>query len=255
MNRPRIAVPEIGQNVMNYKGALQAAGLDPVVISVQDEQLQNGVQQEYLDVREFRVQAYDGLLLPGGWDINPARYGQEDKGCLGVSDVLDDLQLSMLDAFVKAKKPVLGICRGHQLVNVYFGGTLIQHLPTYRMHARGADEQDRAHRSEAAAGSWLAELYSTSFMHNSSHHQAVDRLGEGLVIDAWCPDDGTVEAMHHEHLPVYCVQWHPERMCLKHERPDTENGLPVFRFFARLCAAKSQLPAESLCHLSDGLGL
>lgn len=235
MRRPRIAIPEIDQNVKNYTSAVFAAGMEPIVISVQTEQVQQKYQQEYLDYSEFRVEAYDGLLIPGGGDINPARYGQKNHGSIMVMDALDELQFAMLDDFVKNGKPVLGICRGHQVINVYFGGTMTQHLATAFRHYREPDEPDKVHRCIAKEGSWLAELYGTEFPHNSAHHQAVGRLGENLVTDSHCLEDGIVEALHHSALPIYGVQWHPERMCLALERDDTVNGLPILQFFCRIC--------------------
>lgn len=244
MRRPRIAIPEIDQNVKNYTSAVLAAGMEPVVISVQSEQVHQKFQQEYLDYSAFNVDAYDGLLIPGGGDINPSRYGQENQGSIMIMDALDDLQFAMLDDFVRSKKPVLGICRGHQVINVYFGGTMIQHLPTAFRHFRELDEPDKVHRCIAEEGSWIAGLYEKEFTHNSAHHQAVDRPGKGLVIDSHCLEDGTVEALHHESLPIYGVQWHPERMCLALERDDTVNGLPVIQFLCRLCGGDPEHPAD-----------
>ena len=235
MKRPRIAIPEIDQDMTNYTRALFAAGMDPVVISVQVEQLKLRVHQEYLDYSEFHVENYDGLLIPGGGDINPARYGQKLNGSFMILDALDDLQFDILDAFVKAQKPVLGICRGHQVINVYFGGTMIQHLPTAFRHSRKFNEADKVHACHAQKGSWLCSLFGNSFFHNSAHHQSILRCGKGLVVDSRCSDDDVIEAVHHVALPIYGVQWHPERMCLEHERNDTVNGLPVFFFFCRLC--------------------
>lgn len=240
MRRPRIAIPEIDQNVKNYTRAVLAAGMEPIVISVESEQVQQKFQQEYLDYSAFRVESYDGLLIPGGGDINPLRYGQENLGSTMIMDDLDELQFAMLDDFVKHGKAVLGICRGHQVINVYFGGTMIQHLPASLRHFRDLDEPDKVHGCIAAEGSWLAKIYGTRFLHNSAHHQAVDRLGTGLVIDSRCPEDGTVEALHHSVLPVYGVQWHPERMCLELERNDTVNGLPVLQFFCRICGGNPE---------------
>ena len=237
MKRPRIVIPEINQNVKNYVNAAAAAGMEPVVVSVQAEQVPQTYQQEYLDYSEFRVDAYDGLLLPGGGDINPARYGQEDHGSTMINDELDKLQFAILDDFVKKGKPVFGICRGHQVINVYFGGTMIQHLSTSFRHARKLEEPDKVHACTAYEESWLAKIYGTNFSHNSAHHQAVDRLGENLMVDSRCTEDGTIEAIHHAILPVYSVQWHPERMCLEWEREDTVNGLPVLEFFSRVCGS------------------
>lgn len=257
MRRPRIAIPEIDQNVTNYTRAVLAAGMEPVVISVQTEQVQQKFQQEYLDYSEFRVEAYDGLLIPGGGDIDPIRYGQENQASIMIMDALDELQLAMLDDFVKSGKPVLGICRGHQIINVYFGGTMIQHLPTAFRHFREMDEPDKVHGCMAEEDSWLAKIYGTKFYHNSAHHQAVDRLGKGLVTDSRCLEDGTVEALHHLELPVYGVQWHPERMCLVLEREDTVNGLPVFQFFCRVCGGEPTKFMESAKSeiMSDRMGL
>lgn len=240
MKRPRIAIPEIDQDVKNYTRAVFAAGMEPVVISVQAEQLQQKLQQEYLDYSLFRAENYDGLLIPGGGDINPIRYGQENQGSIMIMDALDELQFVVLDDFVKQRKPVLGICRGHQVINVYFGGTMIQHLPTAFRHSRRLDEPDKVHRCIAEEEGWLAKLYGTEFPHNSAHHQAVDCLGEGLIIDSHCLEDGTVEAMHHSVLPIYSVQWHPERMCLAWERDDTVNGLLVLQFFCRMCGGNPE---------------
>ncbi len=242
MKKPRIAIPEIGQNVTNYTKAVSAAGMEPVVISVQSEQIFPAYQQEYLDYREFRVDAYDGLLLPGGGDINPKRYGRENQGSIMICDQLDELQLDMLDDFVNRDLPVLGICRGHQMINVYFGGTLIQHLPTSFRHSRKLEELDKVHRSVTEGGCWLNEIYGPEFSHNSAHHQAVEELGEGLISDSHALEDGTIEAMHHKTLPVYSVQWHPERMCLELERRDTVNGLPVLQFLCRLCRGTPEEP-------------
>ena len=254
MDRPRIAIPEIDQDVRNYTAALFEAGMEPVVISVQTEQIHRQYQQEYLDYSEFRVDRYDGLLLPGGGDIDPARYGEEDRGSRQIVEDLDQLQLEMIDAFVKEGKPVLGICRGLQIVNVYFGGTLIQDIPTAAKHAADEKNVDMVHGCKANEGSWLAKLYGTEFVHNSSHHQAADTPGNEIVFDSVCPEDGVVEALHHSRLPVYGVQWHPERMCLKYASDRYEDGLRIFRFFGEVCRTSMEMesdPAGRHVHETD----
>ena len=256
MNKPRIAIPEIGQNVKNYTAALRAAGTQPVVISLQEKQIVEALQQEYLDYSEFHADRFDGLLLPGGRDINPVRYGQTVRGSIGINDELDELQFAVLDAFVKEKKPVFGICRGMQVINVYFGGTLFQHLPVSFRHARKVNEPDKVHRCAARPENWLSLLYGTDFYLNSAHHQAVDKEGEGLVIDAWCPEDGTAEAMHHNSLPIYAVQWHPERTCLAWKRNDTVNGLETIKFFCRITGGIPDEPKEIVSGIMiHGMGL
>ena len=184
--------------------------------------------------------AYDGLLLPGGGDIHPKYYHQEIAGSVNIIDSLDTLQFGACENFVRAKKPVLGICRGHQLVNVFFGGSLIQHLPSAPRHAREkGSKEDRIHASTAAPDSWIGRLYGASYVTNSSHHQAVDVPGQGLVIDSYS-DDGVAEALHHESLPVYAVQFHPERMCFSHRRDDTVDGSVLLRYFLDVCEAEKQ---------------
>ena len=232
----RIALPEIGQDVRNYVNWIRASGMDPIIISMQHSTLLNPVHQEFRDYKDFNIDYYDGLILPGGRDINPSRYGETVNGAEDFCDELDEMQLAMLDAFVQKKKPVFGICRGMQLINVYFGGSLIQNIDTvWRHRAEDPEGPDAVHLSEARSGSWLEGFYGREFPHNSAHHQAVKKLGDGLTIDSRCPMDSVVEAIHHENLPVYGVQWHPERMCLENCREDTVEGLPVMFFFAGLC--------------------
>ena len=175
--------------------------------------------------------AYDGLLLPGGVDVSPCYYHQENIACEDCDPALDALQYAVLDAFVKAGKPIFGICRGHQLLNVYFGGTLIQNLDSRARHARDkGSDQDKVHLSTAVPGGIIEKLYGPVLSTNSSHHQAVDKLGTGFRPIQFS-DDGIIEAMVHESLPIFSVQWHPERMCFAHARPDTVDGALVFSHF------------------------
>ena len=234
MKVPRIAIPETLKDMTNYVYAMHFLGADPVVVSSMDMAGKLG----YLQVSGFRVLEFDGLILPGGADINPSRYGQENTASNGINDELDALQFLLLDAFVSHRKPVFGICMGHQLINVYFGGTLAQDLPMADKHARDIPASlhpDKVHLCRCAENSWIQELYGTEFFSNSAHHQAVGVPGKDLVIDARCCLDESVEAMHHAALPVWSVQFHPERMCFANRRPDTEDGAAVLNFFIHKC--------------------
>ena len=194
-----------------------------------------------LDAKPIPVEAdvnpaeYDGLLMPGGTDIDPARYHRPNTASEDIDPALDARQFAALDAFVRADKPVMGICRGHQLINVYFGGTLIQDLPSATIHSRCDEPWDKAHGSVAVPGGWMEALYGPAFPVNSAHHQAVERVGRGLIVDQRS-EDGVIEALRHETLPLFCVQWHPERMCLERVRADTVDGSIVLRYFLSMCA-------------------
>lgn len=187
--------------------------------------------------REFSPDQYDGLLLPGGCDVNPARYGKEPIPQEIIDDDQDALQFDVLARFLEAKKPVLGICRGHQLLNVAFGGTLIQDLQGAEKHKSLPSGEDNVHPVRAERNSFLYRIYGSGFRVNSSHHQGVDLPGKGLrgVLYA---EDGVTEAIEHDSLPVWGVQWHPERMCFLHQRDDTVDGSLIFRFFLEQCRAR-----------------
>jgi len=147
-----------------------------------------------------------GLLLPGGGDIHPRLYGEEIDGSKNIDEQRDERETALLAKFVSMKKPVLGICRGVQLINVFFGGSLYQDIQDHTCFEDG----DRLHGSHTDSAI-LKSIYSGSFTVNSSHHQAVKKLGNGLRAVQWA-EDGTVEAVCHETLPVFGVQWHPERL-------------------------------------------
>ena len=173
---------------------------------------------------------YDGLLLPGGGDMDPSYYQEQNRACAGIDRALDEAQWAALDHFAGAKKPVLGICRGHQLINVYFGGTLIQEIPAFKRHV-AVNRVDSVHPTTALSDSFLGRLYGTAFSTNSSHHQAIGRQAQDMIPVQWSEHHTVVEGCCHKNLPVWSVQWHPERMCFDHRREDTVDGEKLFRFF------------------------
>lgn len=176
----------------------------------------------------------DGLLLCGGGDLNPALFGQEDRGSQPPDLVRDRAELALFQAFFQAGKPILGICRGMQLINVALGGTLTQDLPAPVAPFHGGCEFDRVHPIRAAEGSLLHRLYGPIFPVNSFHHQAVERLGAGLVASAWA-EAGFPEGLEHPALPVIGVQFHPERLSFHRRRTDAVDGAPLLRHFVSLC--------------------
>ena len=173
---------------------------------------------------------FDGLLLCGGNDIHPSYYGQEINGAVNFDISRDECEMALLKSFLDTGKPILGICRGLQLLNVALGGTLIQDLPCANLH-RSHNGNDSVHT--VTAQGVLEKLYGKNPCVNSSHHQAIDTLGSGLVASAWC--DRVIEAIEHVEKPYFAVQFHPERM----KRADTVDGIKIFEYFIELCKNKS----------------
>jgi putative glutamine amidotransferase len=162
--------------------------------------------------------ALDGLVLQGGNDVDPLHYGEDPMHEDWAGDrVRDRYEMALIRAFVAAGKPVFGICRGLQLINVSFGGTLLQDINTLRPGALnhrvpGAYEQHH-HAVDFVPGTRLAALFPglTGGTTNSIHHQGIKDLAGGFHVEARCPDDGMIEAIRRDG-PGYVagVQWHPE---------------------------------------------
>ena len=176
----------------NYRLALEAVGLRPVVSRSLMAALGCG-----------------GLLLPGGGDIH-GRLPPEET--------------FLLRAFWEARRPILGICRGMQALNVYFGGTLHDRIPGHQL---AAGDMVHVTRAEGLA----AQLLGPAPAVTSNHHQAVKALGQGLTACQWA-QDGVVEAIVHGTLPVLGVQYHPERQSFQRRRDDAADAAPLLRWWA-----------------------
>lgn len=174
----------------------------------------------------------DALLLPGGGDITPAFFGEQNKGSKNIDTELDILQLQALEFAVKKKLPVLGICKGLQVINVGLGGSIIQDMPTADIHKY--TDGDQYHPTVITEGSWLYGLYGAGCIVNSAHHQSIGRLGNGLQAVQFCPDDGCIEAVTHNTLPIIGIQWHPERI---DEQKAMLSGQKVLSYFVSLASA------------------
>jgi gamma-glutamyl-gamma-aminobutyrate hydrolase PuuD len=159
------------------------------------------------------LEGVHGLIVAGGSDVEPARYGaQRDPKTGGAREERDEWELALVAAALERDLPLLGICRGMQVLNTALGGTLIQHLPDIvgtDMHAPVVGAHGR-HRVRLEPGSRLAGIVGDQAEIATHHHQALDRLGAGLLACGWA-DDGVVEAVE---LPTqtwtFGVQWHPE---------------------------------------------
>jgi putative glutamine amidotransferase len=227
MARPRIGVTmdvgvlDEGRKVWelpaDYARAVVLAGGLPVLLAPTAD---GEVRQELID-------SVDGLLIPGGNDLDPALYGQAPHPKTKLADrERQAFDLEMVKLAEARRMPILGICLGCQVMNVARGGTLHQHLPDVPreeeglLHSRKGDRSN-AHGVTVAPDTVLEKVIRVerTVDCNSRHHQAIDRVGEGLVVSARAPD-GVVEAVEDPRYPFWvAVQWHPENLAgTVHER-------------------------------------
>ncbi|PVE94747.1 MULTISPECIES: gamma-glutamyl-gamma-aminobutyrate hydrolase family protein [unclassified Microbacterium] len=159
------------------------------------------------------VERLEGVVIVGGDDVDPRRYGRTPGPFTPQIDPQrDEFEAGLIEAAIDGAVPLLGVCRGAQLLNVVRGGTLHPHLAYGDGESHGSYAYPRAHRVHdvhTAAGSVAHALYGETTRVNSFHHQAVDVPGSGIVVTGWAPD-GIVEAIELEGFPVVGVQWHPE---------------------------------------------
>lgn len=165
------------------------------------------------------VELCDGFFFTGGTDINPNRYKEEDRGlCKKSQEFRDELEFKVIEKAIKTQKPIIAICRGAQLVNVFFGGTLYQDISTETnatiLHQQVEPKFALSHSVRVLENTPLYELVGKREMPaNSFHHQAVKKLGENLCVMALSCDN-IVEGFYLKgNSYLRCYQWHPERLC------------------------------------------
>jgi len=200
---------------------------DVVVLMVPSVDRHGLLHRNNMRLRDY-VHELDGLVLQGGADISPTCYGEEPLKPEWVGDrVRDDYEMELFSEFMEAGKPVLGVCRGVQLINVALGGTLYQDLPTQVgpqvMHRNREIYEANVHEIRIEPGSGLSRMFPHTELAqvNSLHHQAVRRLGRDLVAEARSATDDVIEAIRLKGRNyVFGVQWHPE-----FHRPEDERLL------------------------------
>jgi putative glutamine amidotransferase len=220
--------------------------LGALVVMIPTVERESLIRRADVDVADY-VGALDGLILQGGADIDPHLYGEAPQPHLGPTDVVRDrFELDLLRGFSAAGKPVFGICRGMQLINVACGGSLHQDLvaegATAMAHNHAEAYDRHQHEVLIEADSWLSRRYggATRGRINSIHHQGVDRLGDGLAVEAR-GEDGVVEMVRGTGAGFLLgVQWHPEF----HDgsEPDLLPADPLMQAF--LDAARQRRQAE-----------
>jgi putative glutamine amidotransferase len=205
--------------------ALGEAELLPLILSPLDDPR----------VRDRLFDLSSGLVLSGGEDVDPARYGASPDGARTVSPGRDAMELGLLQRALERRLPVLAICRGVQLLNVALGGTLFQDLET-RMgtkidHDRFREFDGHIHSIRSSGEQLLSGVFPTEdFVQNSAHHQGIETLAAGLTAVAWAPD-GLIEAVEYRAADAAWtvgVQWHPERKL----QDSAGTNLRLFKRFA-----------------------
>lgn len=177
------------------------------------------------------VDTCDGFLFSGGVDIDPIRYGEEKQDERVEIDLdRDAFELAMFPEIYKSRKPILGICRGIQLINVALGGSLYQHMDGHR---QSEPETERPQLARLPEGSLLREICKKQEINvNSFHHQSIKDVAPGLLVDA-LSEDGFVEAVHAPSYPfLLAVQFHPE---IYNHCPDDDHSRALFRAFVEAC--------------------
>lgn len=210
---------------IDYINALRNANADIVLLLPQNkESLFNELNR------------CDGLLIPGGEDVNPKFYSQENLYSFPIDESIEHLDLDAIEIMDKLNKPIFGICRGLQILNVAFGGTLIQDInqqkPNSHDHTYSHINQKplNGHNVTVLPNTKLINFLKSTIEVNSYHHQCIDKLATIFKISA-LSDDGVIEAIESEH--IIAVQWHPERMCSIIEFQELFNG------FVNLCKLNS----------------
>ncbi|WP_369282321.1 gamma-glutamyl-gamma-aminobutyrate hydrolase family protein [Oscillibacter sp. GMB15532] len=205
-----------GKHIVNtpYIQAIVHAGGTPLLLPVTGDP---ATANEYIDL-------LDGLLIPGGADVTPTLYGEDSVP--QVTYMLEDqdrLELALIHLASERQMPIFGICRGIQLLNVAFGGTLYQDIPSQCPGCIGHSQDvstrsQMTHRVQLVPGSLMEQLLGAEPLFvNSYHHQAIKELAPGFSVSA-CAADGVVEAFENEARHIYAVQWHPEELVDRYDR-------------------------------------
>lgn len=208
----------------NYAEAVKMAGAVPFIAPYTD-----------IDGVSELVAMADAIILTGGHDVNPLVYGEElQKGIQGISNERDAFDLKLIEETIKANKPMLGICRGMQLINAYLGGTLYQDI-----YKANVAKLEHVSFDTLSVGAHHITIKEQSFLHratglkkmlvNTEHHQAVKDIAEGFKVTAKS-SDGIIEAMEDTHRKIYLVQFHPEAMAVN----NNGEAINIFKEFIKL---------------------
>lgn len=214
--KPRVLISRSPESRGLYEQAVEKAGGEVLSLYCPDPDL-----------------AFDALILGGGGDVDPAEFMEPNLGSREIDVPRDKAELALVSRCVAENKPILGICRGHQVVNIALGGNIYQDMNARLVALHGEDSEGKptAHAIQIAPYTLLHQLYGSEMLVNSSHHQAIRQFGQGLYRTAW-DENGVVEAMEHSTLPIWTFQFHPEQMLGEDSAAD---GQKMFDFFLEQC--------------------
>lgn len=210
---------KINYSSTGFSTAISMAGGTPIILPINEA----AFAKEY-------IQLIDGLLLTGGQDVTPLLYGEEPRKVIGpTSPERDNCEVALIKEAIRQKKPILGICRGLQLINVVLGGSLLQDLSEDEsitiQHVQRSQPEFSTHSIKVKSGTHLADIIKNNSYVNSVHHQAIKDLGKGLTVSAWSPDN-VIEAIEvvDDTQSIIGIQWHPELTFL-----DNDDSLAIFK--------------------------
>ena len=226
---PDVDIEGNSKILKSYIEAIEEAGGIPLLLPY----------TQNIDTLSAFIDACDGVYITGGIDIDPKRYGEiKQPWCKDTQDNRDVFDISIFALAKESNKPIMGICRGAQLINVALGGTLYQDIPTEFQtsiqHVQKEPRFEHSHHVNIVPDTPLFDLLCKERIKaNSFHHQAIKKLGDGLLPMATA-DDGIIEAIYepgYKYLRAY--QWHPERIC-----KEDENQQKIFKDFILACKEK-----------------
>ena len=220
--KPKVLISRSPESSGLYEKAVEKAGGVPLSFHCPDPEMD-----------------FDALILAGGGDMDPIEFREPNQGSFDIDVPRDKAELALVSRCINENKPILGICRGHQVVNIALGGNLYQDMnpAMLEVHAQSEDGSGKFHSVRLASYTMLGDLYGEEIQVNSTHHQAVRNLGQGLYRTAW-DENGVIEALQHGSLPIWTVQFHPEEMTGDDGQAD---GQKIFDFFLAQCRKNAGL--------------
>ena len=222
------SIPKAFVNRSYVDSVIRASGVPFIIPITEDE-----------EVIKRMLENVDGIIMTGGVDVHPFRFGEEPIAKIGtISAERDEFDFKLMKYACEMNKPIFGICRGIQVINVYFGGTLIQDIPSQRntniLHSQTAEYHVPTHKIQIVKDSIIYDMLGESSEVNSFHHQAIDKVSKDFKVTA-AAKDGIVEAIEYKKKDSFIlgVQWHPELMSTK-----TIKMQNIFDMFVEVCKSR-----------------